>query len=197
MTPKLPLIICSFLMLLSTFSCSKEQSNVSQSKISTSNPVQNSDHFSPFSKVLIRHPDFAQISKKVDFDGDGTPDQIIFSRLRDGVKIVAGTFDLIQPWPSFEKTSATEGSNTAIAIVHGKDQSAYLIRDKNPISILDTQAATESSIILKKELSKSGEPALVKLAAGDVIMIPTEAGIDSYLYWNGKTYVIYESLEMP
>lgn len=64
----------------------------------------------------------------------------------------------------------------------------------NDISILDTEAATEIYIASLAELEL---PELSPRATGDIIVVPTESGMDVYLYWDGLTFQSYEFLDSP
>jgi len=41
------------------------------------------------------------------------------------------------------------------------------------------------------------EAGLSSKAKGDIILIPAEAGIDSFIYWDGLTYQLYEVIDIP
>ncbi|WP_347332947.1 hypothetical protein [Marinimicrobium locisalis] len=75
----------------------------------------------------------------------------------------------------------------------------FLLYDPNEVSVLATDAATELTSTEVEALPGKG----AKLAelpqefTGEVLILPTEAGIDTYIYWTGKTYRILEPLEVP
>ncbi len=62
----------------------------------------------------------------------------------------------------------------------------HIIYDDETPSILDTSAIDKITTVPRSIISK--EVSDLKAAKGDVIIIPTESGIDSYLYWNGNRY---------
>jgi hypothetical protein len=127
-----------------------------------------------------------------DFDGDGTPDLLAVVRV-------------VRPWPVYYAGTAVDdvsrGAEVGFAIIHGtpagRPPEVYLLHDPNPVSILDTQAARALRVVPRAELAAPGEPELARAAHGDVIVVPTEAGIDTYLYWDGSTYRSLEPDEEP
>jgi hypothetical protein len=72
-----------------------------------------------------------------------------------------------------------------------------LIHDKNDISVLDASAMLQSKVIKKDKIKFIEEAELISKAKGDIILIPTEAGIDSFIYWDGLTYQLYEVIDIP
>jgi hypothetical protein len=136
-----------------------------------------------------------------DFNGDGVPDLLAVvvvrnARLDDRVRVV-------QPWPVYEGAATTEsveeGAEVALAVVHGDPAGAadamFLLHDPNPISILDTHAGRQLEVIGRDELADHYR--LADRARGDLIVVPTEAGIDTYVYWDGTTYRTFAPVEIP
>ncbi len=83
-----------------------------------------------------------------------------------------------------------QGAKTAIVIIHGSSSLVegslpVAIHDKNDISVLDTPAMLQSEVIKKELIAQLEEPELSARAKGDIVLIPTEAGIDSFIYWDG------------
>jgi hypothetical protein len=132
-----------------------------------------------------------------DFDGDGVADLVAV------VRVGAGPFPahvrVTQPWPEYgewEEDGARQ--EVALAVIHGAPGRAgdvHLLRDPNPISILDAGAAHHLAVIPRAEAAALD--AELARARGDVIVIPTEAGIDTYLFWDGSAYVHHAPLEIP
>jgi hypothetical protein len=52
-------------------------------------------------------------------------------------------------------------------------------------------------VIKKDKIKFIEEGELSSKAKGDIILIPTEAGIDSFIYWDGLTYQLYEVIDIP
>jgi hypothetical protein len=138
---------------------------------------------------------------QIDFDGDGIADNVIVSGLKGSTAELSKTVTLVRPW-IFDKqnvnaTDLAAGSKNNFYIVLSKTKIAYVVSDANPISILDTEAAQGLFAAKKNSLTEMGLSELNGKAKGDLLGIPTEAGIDTYLYWNGNTFISFEPLEVP
>lgn len=135
-----------------------------------------------------------------DIDGDGKPD--VVERVTISKKTqLPSTTNLITPWIQYDEeakksNSLDGGSHNNLFVIFGNSKQV-LIHDVNDVSVLDTDAAQDISIASKTSLVELDLPELNKLTKGDVIVIPTEAGIDTYLYWNGSTFLSYEPAEIP
>lgn len=110
---------------------------------------------------------------------------------RRETRSLPSTITLITPWAlngeTTEKSYQLEnGSHNNVLVTFGNSKQ-FLIRDVNAVSILDTEAAKEMSVTRYSELEALDVPELSVQAKGDVIVVPTEAGIDTYLYWDGST----------
>lgn len=133
-----------------------------------------------------------------DLNGDGAEDLVAV--VVHGAGRLAGGVTRVHPWPSDEGATddLAAGSRARVAVIHGGSaRRAFLIHDPNPVSILDAGAAKEISILPRARLAAEGGDELAEAARGDVVVVPTEAGIDTYLYWDGSTYQAYEPMEMP
>jgi hypothetical protein len=139
-----------------------------------------------------------------DFDGDGIPDLLAVVAVRG--QQLNPEVRVVRPWPDYDGDApagddVTQGAEVGLAIIHGtpaaRPAGVYLLHDPNPVSILDTQAARALRVVPRAELAAPGEPELARSARGDVIVVPTEAGIDTYLYWDGSTYRSLEPDEEP
>ena len=52
--------------------------------------------------------------------------------------------------------------------------------------------------VLNAEQAKQRDDvSLPQLVSGDVVLVPTEAAIDTFLYWDGKRYQLYLPDEVP
>jgi len=187
-------IVFTLLLLPPIASCSQDElsSKWSQAFI----PLQ--DNFSISGR-------FKQQQAEFDFNGDGVTDSIYYT---DVVGDISGlsSVNLFQPWLKMDKQK--QGAKTAIVIIHGYASSTenslpagvslpVVIHDKNDISVLDTAAMLQSEVIKKELIAQLEEPELSARAKGDIILIPTEAGIDSFIYWDGSSYQLYEVIDMP
>lgn len=140
-----------------------------------------------------------------DFNGDGVTDLLALVTPRANAGDLPAAVQLVRPWPLnagvTPSDDLTRGARIGLAVVHGATdgapEAAFLLHDLNPISILDTDAARELFVVAHKQLDGLEEPKLAASAHGDVIVVPTEAGIDTYIYWTGSTYRLFESADLP
>lgn len=116
-----------------------------------------------------------------DVNGDGIKDNIkLIKNLKKGC-VVKKAFS---PW-----TDGTEKKDITLrssAIIIATKNKMHIIYDDETPSILDTSAIDKITTVPRTIVSK--EITDLKAAKGDVVIIPTESGIDSYLYWNGNRY---------
>jgi hypothetical protein len=138
-----------------------------------------------------------------DFDGDGQPDLLAVVDMSGRASDLPSAVRLVRPWPPNAGVKPaedlTQGSRIGLVVVHGVpgDPEAYLLHDLNAVSILDTDAARVLLVVPHSDLAALEEPELAAAARGDVIAVPTESGIDTYLYWDGSTYRAFEPAEVP
>lgn len=130
-----------------------------------------------------------------DLDGDGRADRIDWVTLAPDIDLQSLTIPVVTPWENQDE-SQEGGSHHKLLITFG-DSRQLIVHDRNAISVLDTEAVQDMDIISRMDLPSLDLPDLVNMARGDVILIPTEAGIDTYLYWDGETLGLYEPLELP
>ena len=131
-----------------------------------------------------------------DFDGDGVPDTVYVVSVAAGSALPSDVTTLSDLWSSpWQSRSATK---RALAIVVGKQHRKFLIADPN---YFDTPIWGEHDLPL--EVAKRGSKpfrefqAQEKRIQHDVLVLGTEAGIDIALYWNGKTFALFEPIEEP
>ena len=138
---------------------------------------------------------------KIDFDGDGTTDKAIISQLKGTATSLSKIITVVHPWPFNKQSVNTDdlsaGSKNNFYIILSQTKTGYVINDANPISILDTEAAQKLFVVKKDKLSEMGLDEIRENSKGDLLGIPTEAGIDTFLYWNGATFISFEPLETP
>ena len=136
---------------------------------------------------------------QVDFDGDSIADRILVAGLKGQVADLQKLNPLIHPWPYAGKVqqNLAHGSKRSFHIVLSANNRGYVIRDANPISLLDTHAARELFVLTGDQSTAAGLKTQSPKPRGDLLIIPTEAGIDTYLYWDGDTFKSHEPLELP
>ena len=190
----------SILLLLPAItSCSQEEQ-----------PSKWSQAFTPLQNNFVISGRFKQQQAEFDFNGDGVADSIYYTDVVGDISDLSSTgsasISLFQPWLKMDDQK--HGAKTAIVIIHGDSLladgslstgglSPTVIHDKNDISILDTAAMLQSEVIKKDLIAQLEEPDLSASAKGDIILIPTEAGIDSFIYWDGANYQLYEVINIP
>jgi hypothetical protein len=112
---------------------------------------------------------------------------------------------VLNPW-SIQKPPHGRPSGLALAVLHGGrkgwDQplGRYLLGDREFFTTPIWQDAAPQGlvgIIRKPRATREGRRRLPRPAKGDAIRIATEAGIDTLLYWDGKTYRLYAPPEVP
>ena len=130
---------------------------------------------------------------KADFNGDGLADKVFWGRRN--LSVSESSVTPANLWPQY--TTVTVGSLHAIGISFGGGLGHFLIYDVNDISALDTSAALSAEVIQHKNIGLIEDVMLNEKAKGDVIVIPTEAGIDTYIFWNGLTFELFEPLDYP
>lgn len=138
-----------------------------------------------------------------DFNGDGKKDLAVLFLPR--TKPSAGDrLSVTKPWVYLEGTGiATDGYKMSLALFHGGSASTFEPADGRAYCLLDQSGALETPSFELLVTQKSDPDyaaqagALPAVPAGDLIVLPTEAGIDTYVYWNGSEYALFEPEEMP
>jgi len=178
------LMILLFLPLVA--SCSQDEQGTSWS--SAFIPLQS--NFSISERVKQQQDAF-------DFNADGLVDYIYYVNVTANIESTTNdiSLDIDQPWLKIDDQK--KGSKTGVIIIHGGDVLPSLIHDKNDISVLDASAMLQSKVIKKDKIKFIEEAELSTKAKGDIILIPTEAGIDSFIYWDGLMYQLYEVIDVP
>jgi hypothetical protein len=141
---------------------------------------------------------------KGDLNGDGIEDSLYVVDASAFSKDIPAGVNTIYPWKYYGEGSVSESvklkSKIGFFIQLGsrmQKQANYFIADVNSPSVLDTDAAMELTLNKVSALEPDEAEHLKKYAKGDLIVIPTEAGIDTYLYWTADTFSVYEPLAMP
>jgi hypothetical protein len=138
-----------------------------------------------------------------DFNGDGVQDLAVVVLIKEKRSALPKDVRVINPFDgpkiNFPQNSATE-HKLALAIIHGwktSQAAKFLLVGESPILVLEYGRATSSNPEDAKNLievmAKGGKrrrgQRFPRTARGDVILLGTEVGGDSTLYWNGRTYV--------
>jgi hypothetical protein len=140
-----------------------------------------------------------------DFNGDGVPDMLALVRLKGPTRALPKDVSALNFWNagSLPALSGKE-PQLALAIIHGGGAAAapagkYLIHSKDFFStpVWASTSTADLISVVRKGAKRSGAVRLPASARGDAISLATEAGIDTYVYWNGKTYRLFEPTEAP
>jgi hypothetical protein len=140
---------------------------------------------------------------RADFNGDGAEDRLLVVKSSSMPGEAPANIRVVRPWPLEKDESAgglSHGASVNLVIVDGKSAAApraVVLHDDNSVSLLDAPAAAELKVIKRTDLGALDEPAFVQAARGDVLAVPTEAGIDTYIYWDGSTYKLYAPADAP
>lgn len=138
-----------------------------------------------------------------DFDADGAQDHVMLVKTSSLSPSELANSNVNVAWPYYgegEPPAPPDGGPVTLLITNAykTDKKArFLIVDPNPISILATEASTEMFVATRNGSNETVWAEVGDAVAGDVLVIPTEAGIDSYLYWDGEKYTSLEVLEIP
>lgn len=140
-----------------------------------------------------------------DFNGDATQDIALVVRIKERRSALPKDVRLLNPF-QFERTITFPANpaienKLALVIIHGwktpQPAGKFLLIGDSPVLILDYERAISSRLSDRQNLielmSKRGKrrkgETFPPRAKGDVILLGTQVGDDSHLYWNGRTYV--------
>ena len=143
-----------------------------------------------------------------DFNGDGTQDLIVVVRVKERRAALPKDVRLVNPFESERgiifPANPTAENKFALAIIHSwkapQPAGKYLLIGDSPILILENSRpvsgpeAGSMELMSRRGKRRKGET-LPRGSMGDVILLTTEVGGDSKLYWNGKTYRWQDSAE--
>ncbi len=202
-------ITTAMFFLVTAVGCSKSSTGnkndilvVQDASSETQKQVQKKteNHFSVVDKLVVGRKNIF----KADLNGDSIEDTLSVINSVSINQSMLDTITTLHPWPYYGEgapsAELTEGSTISLFIELSLGDAGYhnyLIYDVNVPSILDADAASELLVSKIANLDKVEFKGLVGHARGDVIVLPTEAGIDTYIYWNGESFMVYEPAEQP
>ena len=151
-----------------------------------------------------------------DFNGDSAQDLVVAVRIKQPRSTLPKDVKVLSPWGAAYGNSTypddPAGKPTlALVIIHGtsagwqtQTSAKFLMLGDSPILIQNysrlsagPDALRDLMSVVRRGKLRRGEylpPTVQRARKGDVIVLGTEA-VDSYLYWNGKTYSWEESPE--
>jgi len=136
---------------------------------------------------------------QLDFNGDGLLDNVSLlsaasvnnSKFRDAKKL-----DL---WENKTKHTAPATTGTMqklllLTLSKGENvtPSVFVLFSAGFVSFLNSVSAQDIKVIKQQSLAEYTDN-----NKGDGLSVLTEAGIDSYIFWNGKIFEFYEPDELP
>jgi hypothetical protein len=131
----------------------------------------------------------------LDFDGDGVADSAFLMSVEGPVGVAPNVTVVRGLWGADVKGAR----RATLFIKFGKSNRAFLLTDMS--GFFDTPIWRQKPLPL--EAAKRGSKAYSefhvqeKRIQNDILVLGTEAGIDTALYWNGKTFVLFAPAEEP
>ena len=140
-----------------------------------------------------------------DFDGDGTPDAVYLvtilpqsadHKLAADVTVISKLFG--------RAPLGSRGESLALAILQDGGKRKFLLTGYQGEGVSGYfESPIWSGIPVPLAVAKRGSKSFAefqqqeKKIRHDILVVGTEAGIDTALYWNGKSYAIFRPIEEP
>jgi hypothetical protein len=136
-----------------------------------------------------------------DFNGDTANDLVAIVKLKVDRSALPKYVMVLNPW-GHESAASDRKSNLALLIIHGSHNgwdpnpsTWFLLTDHEFFATPIWESPGGTGLIGLTKRSRASR-ARIK-ARGDTITVATEAGIDTTLYWDGKTYRLDAPNEVP
>jgi len=135
-----------------------------------------------------------------DFNGDGVMDMAVLFRPAPTVT-TSKQVTTSTPW-AFPGGVQADTYQTSLAIFNGS-RDGWLSPDTKVFALLDRSGSLQTpsfQMMVKRKTDKEYARLQGLLPAkhrGDLIVLPTEAGIDTYVYWDQTTYKLHVPVETP
>lgn len=188
--------ILMVLCLSFTVSCGEEKS-ISSSVQGAGVEVLWRQSFTSFTDFFRLVTDFKQLKRGFDFNGDGSDDYLYFVEVKNAIEKLPDVVRIYQLESDKEHSRSLSGGYRALVIYHGGSQEKIVLHEQKAMPVIDAPAALDLFVVEKVNLSASEVVDIASHAKGDVIVLPTSAGIDTYIYFDGEKYRLYEPLEVP
>lgn len=142
---------------------------------------------------------------RADFNGDQIEDKLLIVTASRKVTDLPANVQVVRPWPLNEGESQGDnlahGASVNFAIIHGpvtaSQPQIFVLHNDNTVSLLDAPAGEALTTVKLSDVASLEEPQLAAVAKGDLLTVPTEAGIDTYIYWDGVTYKAFAPTAEP
>lgn len=187
-------ILFSLPILLIPLSCSAEINGKNNSET----VVKLINHFFPEQKKMKKgtKPTF----KLGDFNGDGLEDiAVLFKPTSKPVETAQLKTSMPWVYPSTIKSKKYHRS----LIIFQKTGNDWLTDKTRIFTMLATTGVLETPsfkllVSYKSDKDYSEHASMLPVKTNnDLIILPTEAGIDTYIYWDKDTYKLFEPEEIP
>ncbi|MFK5913443.1 MAG: hypothetical protein QM484_03640 [Woeseiaceae bacterium] len=186
-------ILASLPLLLLTLSCSAENNTNNSATV-----VKLINTF--LSKQVTLKKNASPSFKLGDFNGDGLEDiAVLFTPISKPIE--SAQIKVSTPW-IYPSTIQSKKYHKSLAVF--QSAGGDWLSDKTRIFImLDTSGVLETPSFKLLVSNKSDKDykehknMLPVKTNNDLIILPTEAGIDTYIYWDKGTYNLFEPEEMP
>ena len=135
-----------------------------------------------------------------DFNGDGIEDLAVLIKL-DGTLSTSRQVQVSSPW-EFPGSVQSNSYATSLVIINGS-KDGWMSADTQVYVLLDKSGVLETPSFQLMQKNKSDpdysqiQAMLPVKNAGDLIVLPTEAGIDTYIYWYKTSYRLFTPDEVP
>ena len=154
-------------------------------------------YFSDQAKINAKNKSYF---KSGDFNGDMIQDLAVLIHPKIKPKSSA-QLQVSMPWV-YPGVKGGDVYRTSLVIFHGNKQ-GWFAEKSRAFVFLDTSGTMETPsfellVIGKGDQDYKDHSSLLSIStSNDLIIIPTEAGIDTYIYWKKDQYKLFEPEEMP
>ncbi|WP_075188399.1 hypothetical protein [Teredinibacter haidensis] len=189
-------IVALIVVMVSSFSCGKDVATKQSLKVSSKVNAWE-QKFEIFENFMQLSSSFKQAKTAFDFNGDGNSDYVYFAEVKNTELTIPDSLTVYQVQSGDVHPATFSGALHAIAIVHGGADENIVIHEARPMTKLDAPAALDLSVEKRSYIASIENQGPLHRAKGDIIILPTGAGIDTYIYYDGNRYLLYEPLEIP
>jgi len=135
-----------------------------------------------------------------DFNGDGIQDVAVLFKPGNGMK-PSMQVTISSPWVIDVKDPKLN-FHTSLAIINGHTEGLMSTRT-SVFALLDQSGVLETPsfrLMVVKRTNVDYQQYRARLpvkTTGDILILPTEAGIDTYVYWDKGSYQLYVPKRLP
>lgn len=135
-----------------------------------------------------------------DFNADGIQDVAVLFKPGSGMK-PSVQVNISAPW-EIGRNDAKGSFHTSLAIIHGHAD-GLMSAKTSVFALLDHSGVLETPafrLMVVKRTNVDYQQYQARLpvkTSGDILILPTEAGIDTYVYWNKGSYQLHVPKRLP